>query len=70
VPYALRGAGRASRSRPGKGCRGYDRVLALPADADERDVTASYRDGILTVIIGISIEKTESAKKIKVKTAN
>jgi HSP20 family protein len=48
----------------------FSRSLALPADADERDVTASYRDGILTVIIGISIEKTESAKKIKVKTAN
>lgn len=48
----------------------FSRSLALPAAADEDAVTASYRDGILTVTIGMLTEKKESAKKIEVKPAN
>ncbi len=47
----------------------FSRSLALPAAADEDDATASYRDGILTVTIGIAGEKKEDAKKITVKLA-
>lgn len=48
----------------------FSRSLALPAVADEDDVTASYRDGILKVTIGIVTEKKESVKKIEVKQAS
>jgi HSP20 family protein len=42
------------------------RTLALPADADENAVTASYRDGILSISVGLKVEKTAPAKKIQV----
>jgi len=46
----------------------FSRSLALPANADEDDVTANYRDGILTVSIALkTAEKKASAKKIEVK---
>jgi len=44
----------------------FTRSLALPATADEDDITASYRDGILTVCVGLKTEKKEPAKKIEV----
>jgi len=44
----------------------FTRSLALPTTADEDDITASYRDGILTVSIGLKTEKKESGKKIEV----
>jgi HSP20 family protein len=44
----------------------FTRSLALPATADEDDITASYRDGILTVSVGLKTEKKEPAKKIEV----
>jgi HSP20 family protein len=44
----------------------FTRSLALPATADEDDITASYRDGILTVRVGLKTEKKEPAKKIEV----
>jgi len=40
--------------------------MLLPANADEDAVTAGYRDGILTISVGLKITKKESAKKIEV----
>ena len=46
----------------------FSRSVALPVNADEDDVTANYRDGILTVSIALkTAEKKASAKKIEVK---
>jgi HSP20 family protein len=45
----------------------FTRTLALPANADEDDATASYGDGILTVSIGLKGEKKEAARKVEVK---
>ena len=36
-------------------------------DSSGEDVTATYRDGILTVSVGFKPEKKESVKKIEVK---
>ena len=47
----------------------FSRTLALPASADEDGVTASYRDGILTVSVGLKVEKKGEVKKIEVKPA-
>ncbi len=47
----------------------FTRTLALPEMADEDDVTATYRDGMLTVSVGLKETKKESAKKIEVKAA-
>ena len=44
----------------------FTRTLMLPPNADEDAITASYRDGILTVSIGLKEEKKESARKIEV----
>ena len=46
----------------------FSRTLALPASADEEAVTASYRDGILTISVGLKTEQKASAKKIEVTT--
>ena len=46
----------------------FSRSLPLPANADEDAVTASYRDGILTVSVGLKTEQKASAKKIEVAT--
>jgi HSP20 family molecular chaperone IbpA len=46
----------------------FSRTLALPANADEDAVTASYRDGILTISVGLKTEQKASAKKIEVTT--
>ncbi|GAA1073745.1 Hsp20/alpha crystallin family protein [Nocardiopsis composta] len=32
----------------------FSRTIALPKDADEEDVSASYRDGILEVTVGLT----------------
>ena len=47
----------------------FTRTLALPEMADEDDVTATYRDGMLTVSVGLKEAKKEAAKKIEVKAA-
>jgi HSP20 family protein len=44
----------------------FSRTLPLPANADEDAITASYRDGILTISVGIKAEQKESAKKIEI----
>lgn len=45
----------------------FTRSLPLPSTADEDDVTASYRDGILTVTVGLKAAKKEAVKRIEVK---
>ena len=47
----------------------FSRTLPLPANADEDAVTASYRDGILTISVGLKTEQKTSAKKIEVAKA-
>jgi HSP20 family protein len=44
----------------------FTRSMTLPPTANEDDVTASYRDGILTISVGLKAEKTESARKIEI----
>jgi len=46
----------------------FSRTLALPADADEDAITASYRDGILTISVGLKTEEKTPAKKIEIAT--
>ena len=46
----------------------FSRTIGLPANADEDAVTASYRDGILTISVGLKTEQKASAKKIEVVT--
>jgi len=45
----------------------FTRSMTLPPTANEDDVTASYRDGILTISVGLKAEKKESARKIEIK---
>ena len=42
------------------------RTVPLPADADETAVTASYRDGIVTISVGLKVAEKPPAKKIQV----
>ncbi len=44
----------------------FSRTVGLPASADEDAVTASYRDGILTVSVGLKTGQKASARKIEV----
>jgi len=44
----------------------FSRTLTLPVNADEDAVTASYRDGILTVSVGLKTEEKASARKIEI----
>jgi HSP20 family protein len=44
----------------------FSRTLALPASADQDAVTANYRDGILTISVGLKTEQKTSAKKIQI----
>jgi HSP20 family protein len=46
----------------------FSRTLTLPVNADEDAVTASYRDGILTISVGLKTEQKAAAKKIEVTT--
>ena len=46
----------------------FSRTMGLPANADEDAVTASYRDGILTISVGLRTEQKAAAKKIEVTT--
>jgi HSP20 family molecular chaperone IbpA len=46
----------------------FSRTMGLPAHADQDAVTASYRDGILTISVGLKAEEKTSAKKIEVTT--
>lgn len=46
----------------------FSRSLPLPANADEDDIKAAYHDGILTVSVGLKVEKKEAMKKIEVKS--
>ena len=45
----------------------FSRTVALPANADEDAVTASYRDGMLTIRVGLKTDKKEAARKIEIK---
>jgi HSP20 family protein len=47
----------------------FSRTMSLPANADEDAATASYRDGILTISVGLKSEQKASAKKIEVAKA-
>jgi HSP20 family protein len=44
----------------------FSRSVTLPSGADEDDVRATYRDGILEVRVGIKEAKTSEAKHIQV----
>jgi HSP20 family protein len=44
----------------------FSRTISLPAAADEDNVTADYRDGILTVTVGMKPEKKVAAKKVEI----
>src|SRR5579864_4878872 len=46
----------------------FSRTLALPANANEDEVTASYRDGILTISVGLKSQEKAAAKKIPIAT--
>ena len=46
----------------------FSRTISLPADADADDVTATYRNGILTVTVGSKEEKSEQVKKVEITT--
>ena len=46
----------------------FSRTLGLPANADEDAITASYRDGILMISVGLKTEQKPSAKKIEIVT--
>lgn len=46
----------------------FSRTVPLPPAADEDKVTADYRDGILTVTVGMKPEKKVAAKKVEVTT--
>ena len=46
----------------------FSRTVALPVNADEDAVTASYRDGILEISVGMKTEQKAPAKKIEVAT--
>lgn len=45
----------------------FSRSLPQPANANEDDIRAAYHDGILTVSVGLKVEK-EAMKKIEVKS--
>jgi len=44
----------------------FSRSLQLPSAADVDDITAGYRDGILTVSVGLKTEEKESARRIAI----
>lgn len=44
----------------------FQRVLALPEDADRDKVNASFRDGVLTITVGRSASAREGAKQIDI----
>ena len=44
----------------------FSRTLSLPATAEEDKVTATYRDGILTVTVALKTEEKKPVKKIEV----
>jgi HSP20 family molecular chaperone IbpA len=44
----------------------FTRILPLPADADTDDVTASYHDGILTVVAAVKGQVKSDLKKVQV----
>ena len=47
----------------------FSRSLPLPAKANADDIKATYDHGILTVSVGLKVEKKEEVKKIEVKPA-
>ncbi|HZR48140.1 MAG TPA: Hsp20/alpha crystallin family protein [Streptosporangiaceae bacterium] len=46
----------------------FSRTITLPAGADEDNVAADYRDGILTVTVGMKPEKKAEARKVEITT--
>jgi HSP20 family molecular chaperone IbpA len=47
----------------------FSRSLPLPGNANPDDVQATYDHGILTIAVGLKVEKKEETKKIEVKPA-
>ena len=47
----------------------FTRSMPLPANASEDDIKATYHDGILTITVGLMVEKKEAVKKIEVAPA-
>ncbi len=45
----------------------FNRTVQLPSAANEDDITASYRDGILAISVGLKTGEKESARKIEIK---
>jgi HSP20 family molecular chaperone IbpA len=46
----------------------FARTISLPAGADENDVTATYKDGILEIRVGMKAEEKPEAKHIPITT--
>ena len=46
----------------------FARTISLRAGAEENDVTATYKDGILEIRAGLKAEETAEAKQIRVTT--
>ncbi len=44
----------------------FSRHIPLPASADEDDITATYRDGVLAVSVGLTEKKPKPARRIPV----
>jgi HSP20 family protein len=47
----------------------FSRSLPLPGHANPDDIKATYDHGILTVAVGLKVEKKEEVKKVEVKLA-
>ena len=47
----------------------FSRSLPLPGNANPDDIKATYDHGILTVAVGLKVEKKEDVKKVEVKLA-
>jgi HSP20 family protein len=47
----------------------FSRSLPLPGNANPDDIKVTYDHGILTVAVGLKVEKKEDVKKVEVKLA-
>jgi HSP20 family molecular chaperone IbpA len=47
----------------------FSRSLPLPGNANPDDIKATYDHGILTVAVGLKVERKEEVKKVEVKLA-
>lgn len=44
----------------------FQRVLSLPHDADENEVKAQFKNGVLTIAVGKTVQAKSSVKKIAI----